>query len=189
MKEYIIGIDEVGRGPLAGPVMVAVVAMPLSLKIDDLKDSKALTEFQREEWFEWLSRHPEIKYEVAQVSSKIIDRINITQAANLAATRAYKKLNMPGFVILDAGLKLNISSGVNFQSMVKADEKYDCVKLASIVAKVLRDRLMKKYHKQYPQFGFDRNKGYGTEEHIAALVSTGKSPLHRESFIKKILLG
>jgi ribonuclease HII len=187
MKEYIIGIDEVGRGPLAGPVMVAALAMPISLKIDDLRDSKALTEFQREEWFEWLSLHPEIKYEVAQVSPLVIDRINITQAANLAATRAYKKLNMPGFVILDGGLKLNISSGVNFQTIIKADERYDCVKLASIAAKVLRDRLMKRYHKIYPQFGFDRNKGYGTEEHLAALISNGKSPLHRNTFLKKIL--
>ena len=200
-KKYSIGIDEVGRGPLAGPVVVAAVAIPRGFRIwnlesGELKDSKKLSPKKREKWFKYVKNHPRILYTAARVTPKVIDRINITNAANLAATRALKKLNSRFYILnskilLDGGLHLQKNSDSRFQipnskTIVKGDEKYNCIKLASIVAKVTRDRYMSKIcHKKFPKYGFNIHKGYGTKTHILALKKHGFSPLHRLTFIKK----
>jgi len=195
---YIIGIDEVGRGPLAGPVLVCALALPekwgdqnAKRIIKKVKDSKQLTAAQREEWYVWIKNNPEINYAVARVSPKIIDTINITQAANRAANRAYqkvlKKLNPTSFTlhpILDAGLKL--PKHILHKTIVKADEKYPAVALASIIAKVTRDRSMIREHARYPQYDFAKHKGYGTPRHRQAIKRHGPCHLHRLTFIKNL---
>lgn len=195
----MIGIDEVGRGPLAGPVVVCALALPIQLKIESekrkIKDSKKLTALQRAVWYSWIKNNPKIKYAVARVNPKIIDRINITRAANRAAYRAYKKLNaqighhstsLPGSppsIIMDGGLCLPES--IPHRVIVKADEKYPAVALASIIAKVTRDRSMLREHKRYPHYDFAQHKGYGTAAHRQALKRHGFCPLHRVTFLKK----
>lgn len=205
INPYIIGIDEVGRGPLAGPVTVSAVAIPVNFKFSfhlkpKLKDSKQLTENQREAWFGRIKKYPEIYRAVASVYPKVIDRINISRAANLAATRAFKKLvgnylktTVGSRVFLDGGLFLNakvlsaIGCKIIPKTVVRADEKYNCVKLASIVAKVTRDKAMKRNHKKFPAYGFDEHKGYGTKSHIKAIKKYGPSLIHRQSFIKNFI--
>ncbi|OGY62300.1 MAG: hypothetical protein A2745_03660 [Candidatus Harrisonbacteria bacterium RIFCSPHIGHO2_01_FULL_44_13] len=211
---YTIGIDEVGRGPLAGPVVVAAVATT-KLKVSSLKfkvplrDSKKLSARQREKWFEWIkltnnqrqttNNGYKLLYATASVYPRVIDRINISRAANLAATRALARLlgsRVKGMgsrvtVLLDGGLYLNekslLASGYTLypRTIARGDEKYNCVKLASIVAKVKRDRLMRRYHKKFPQYGFNQHKGYGTGAHIAAIRRYGICPLHRLTFTGK----
>ncbi len=202
MKRFILGIDEVGRGCLAGPVVVAACALPVNLKFKSFKfkvpfkDSKKLSARQREEWFQWVKANPKISYAKASVYPKIIDRMNISQAANLAATRALKRLLANIFfflanskVILDGGLFVNQKSllaggyTLNPRTIVKADEKFNCVKLASIVAKVHRDKIMRRNHKKFPQYGFDQHVGYGTKIHVAAIRKHGYCELHRLSFL------
>ena len=209
---YVIGIDEVGRGPLAGPVTVAAVALPLKFKIINhrpktksknqkllpLRDSKKLSAKQREEWMRWIrgQRKEEsgkqlIFYATAGVYPKVIDRINITQAANLAASRALEKLvgmldvRSEMKILMDGGLYINHpTSHISPRTIIKGDEKYNCIKLASIIAKVKRDRIMKRNHKKFPQYGFDEHVGYGTKKHIAALKKHGPCSIHRRSFLK-----
>ena len=211
---YVIGIDEVGRGPLAGPVTVGAVALPLKFKIINhrpktksknqkllpLRDSKKLSAKQREEWMRWIrgQRKEEsgkqlIFYATASVYPKVIDRINISQAANLAAQRAFTKLGrmsgvrswMKARILLDGGLYINHpASHILPRTIIKGDEKYNCIKLASIIAKVKRDRIMKRNHKKFPQYGFDEHVGYGTKKHIAALKKHGPCSIHRRSFLK-----
>lgn len=203
---YIIGIDEVGRGPLAGPVTVAAVALSIKLKTKNLKlktklrDSKKLSHKQRERWFQYIIKESELPYATASVSPKIIDIINISKAANLAATRAFIKLTKnyklktkSCNIFLDGGLYLNkqtlVASGywLNPKTIIKGDEKIPSIALASIIAKVTRDRLMKKLHKKYPRYGFDKHKGYGTKQHIKTIKKHGRSPIHRKSFKIKLL--
>ena len=199
---YLIGIDEVGRGCLAGPVTVAVLLLPgrfnfrRTLNLPALKDSKKLSAQQRHKWFEWIKKRG-LLYVIARVYPRTIDRINISRAANLAATRAFKKLcSMLDIrdvrcVLLDGGLYLN-RSRVNSQELivktvVRGDEKYNCIKLASIVAKVTRDRVMKRNHKKFPQYEFDKHKGYGTKIHMAAIKKHGPSKIHRLTFLTKLV--
>ncbi|MEK9168320.1 MAG: ribonuclease HII [Patescibacteria group bacterium] len=206
--KYIIGIDEVGRGPLAGPVVVAALAVPTKLRIKNaelrknfksakLRDSKKLSLKQREIWFEYVKKHPKIFYAIASVSPKVIDKINISNAANLAVTRAFQKLvntyaiasvltknnNVNVKIFLDGGLYLNKKyPRLSASTIIKGDEKIPVISFASIVAKVTRDRMMRKLHKKYPQYGFDKHKGYGTKEHFKAIRKHGLSPIHRKSF-------
>lgn len=208
-----IGIDEVGRGPLAGPVVVAAVFLPPRFKLARLlkraknplrfnrrgkrfwmKDSKRLTLNQRLICYQTLKNHPKIKFSIAIVSPKIIDQINIAQAANLAVRRAYKNLskkllmlnvNCPvSNVLLDGGLRL--PENISHRTIVRGDQKYNAIKLASIIAKITRDRIMNRLRKLYPQYGFEEHKGYGTKKHLAALKMHGPSPIHRLSFLKFI---
>ncbi|MBI4993803.1 ribonuclease HII [Candidatus Wolfebacteria bacterium] len=208
IKKFIIGIDEVGRGSLAGPVVVAALALPEKFKIkkSDLKkfkltklrDSKKLSLSQREAWFNYIKKQM-LSHGIASVSPKIIDKINISQAANLAATKAFKKLIknykfLPAgrhgkikncLIFLDGGLYLNIenqSAGWRTKTIIKGDEKIPAISLASIVAKVYRDKLMKKLHKKYSQYDFINNVGYGTKKHIKAIKKIGYSSIHRKSF-------
>lgn len=185
MTNYMIGIDEVGRGSLAGPVVVAAVALPTNFQLKPpckLADSKKLTKNQRELWSRYIIDN--LPFSLARVYPVTIDRINISQAANLAATRAFKRLNLSGQVLLDGGLKLNTNQ--SHQSIIKGDEKYDAIKLASIVAKVHRDQIMINNHYLHDQYGFNRHKGYGTQFHLAALKKFGPCPLHRRSFLIKL---
>lgn len=202
-RKYIIGIDEVGRGPLAGPVNVAAILMPRNFQLSifnlpKLKDSKKLSAKQREKWFKFVKENGKIYYAVASVSPKIIDKINISKAANLAATRALarllanKKLATRGLkILLDGGLHLNtktlMTSGYwpNPKTLVRADEKIPAVALASIAAKVTRDRRMKNLHKKFPQYDFINNVGYATKKHIKALKKHGLADIHRKTFAKK----
>ncbi len=200
---WIIGIDEVGRGALAGPVAVAALALPQNFQKKylrqsasiKLRDSKKLSSKQREVWFRWV-KNQALPHAVALVSPKIIDRINISQAANLAATKAFLKLLTNNKqltinnckVFLDGGLyvqnktKLKNLKTYKFKTIIKGDEKIPAISLASIVAKVYRDKLMKKLHKKYPRYDFIHNVGYGTKKHIKAIKKYGLSSIHRRSF-------
>jgi len=189
-KKYVIGIDEVGRGPLAGPVTIAAAAMPGGLRVPGkLKDSKQLPHKQRESWERYIKNHSKIIYATASVYPKTIDRINIAKAANLAATRALKRLLSRHKIVmnkvnilLDGGLYLNIEAPA--RTIVRGDQKYSCIKLASIIAKVKRDRIMRRRHDDYPKYGFHEHKGYGTKIHTKALKRYGPCPIHRLTFIK-----
>ncbi len=211
--EWIVGVDEVGRGPLAGPVMVCVFTLPQNAKWFKeiklpLRDSKKLSAVQRELWLKEIKKavkRGEAFYVVKSVGVKTIDKINIKQAADLAATRAFQQLifnisksdqkdrvfkkfayanvlKMEKMeVILDAGLRINLP-GLKQRSLPKADEKFPVVSLASIVAKVKRDKYMELLDKKYPGYGFAKNKGYGTAEHYKALKKLGLSAVHRLTF-------
>ena len=190
---YVVGIDEVGRGSLAGPVVVAAVALPAGARFKDLRDSKKLSAKKREEWFAYV-KVESIAYMTARVYPKGIDTINISGAANLAARKSFLRLlevlggkkQKDLKIFLDGGLYL--SRGKVFlkkfypKTVIKADEKINAVKLASIVAKVTRDRYMIKLHEYYPRYGFDIHKGYGTKSHIKAIRRHGYSDAHRKSF-------
>ena len=185
---FIIGIDEAGRGPLAGPVVVAGIKSgsfrPKFLR--DIKDSKKLSAKRREEWFRILTDHPEIEWAVAMVSPKVIDRINIARAANLGARRVCDKLSFGGKklglaqVVLDGGLYLPLQ--IRHKTIIKGDEKVPVIAAASIIAKVTRDRIMRRLHKKYPQYGFDAHKGYATELHRGRVRLHGRSAVHRKTF-------
>ena len=198
-KSYIVGIDEVGRGPLAGPVTVVAVAMPKNLRFRGLKDSKKLTVGKRQEWFRYLRGQPNVFYAAASVTPVVIDRVNIAEAANLAATRSLSRLaknhkleTKNCKIFLDGGLYINENKSLKSEAyhpktVIKGDEKYNCIKLASIVAKVRRDRYMTKLHKIYPGYGFNEHKGYGTKRHRQAIKKYGPSKIHRLTFIKKYI--
>lgn len=202
-QRYFIGIDEVGRGCLAGPVVVTALAVPYELRIInnelcELRDSKKLTAKQREEWAAYIKKHPKIFFETTYVYPKGIERLNISQAANLAATRAIarlmtndKQLMTKSEIFLDGGLYLNeslvISHKLFVRTVVRGDEKFNCIKLASIVAKVSRDQAMRRLHRKFPVYGLDVHKGYGTKAHIAAIKKHGPSRIHRLTFISNLV--
>jgi len=186
-------LDESGRGPLAGPVTAAAVALWLAKiknqksKIKNLrgiKDSKKLTARKREEFYKVLTKHPNIKWGIGKVSEKVIDKINIKNAAELAMAKAVERLKIkPDFLIIDGNhvknLKLKIK---NSKLIVKADEKVFSCAAASILAKVTRDRIMMRYHKKYPKYRFDLHKGYPTRLHLKMLKKHGPCKIHRKSF-------
>jgi len=193
--QIVAGIDEVGRGCLAGPVAAAVVAIsnPRSNPRSDLgnignpgatsfRDSKLLSEKQREEIFEMVKQEPRIEWRVSFVWPKVIDRINIWQATLLAWQRSLKKLNpQPSFLFLDGKLgipRLKIAQ----QPIIKGDQKIFLLSLASIMAKVSRDRLMARLEKKYPGYGLAQHKGYGTKLHFKRLAKIGPCLIHRKSF-------
>ncbi len=187
----IIGIDEAGRGPLAGPVVVAGVKIHPALArrlLVGIRDSKKLSVRKREAWYRLLTRHPAVQWAVARVSPAVIDRINISAAGNLGASRVYRrlcpKLSLGQRALLDAGLKLPPS--IAQRTIIKGDEKISAIAAASIIAKVTRDRLMRRLHNQYPQYRFDLHKGYGTALHRAMIQKYGRCEMHRQSF--KIVL-
>lgn len=193
---FVIGIDEVGRGALAGPVVVACVlanrkGQIANRKLGKLRDSKKLTPKQREAWFEYFKGHPKIEYALARVYPRQIEKRNISRAANLAAKRAYKRLlawghgsRVMGQVYLDGGLFLgNGKQPKNARTIVRGDEKIKAIAAASIVAKVTRDRAMVRLAKQYPRYGFEVHKGYGTRAHMRAIKRYGPAKAHRLTFL------
>jgi len=185
-EKYVAGVDEVGRGPLAGPVVCCAVIMPIDsdLLIDGVDDSKKLSEKKR------ISLSEEIKskaldYVICEVSPEEIDEINILQATRLCMKRCVDGLKIKPDVLLVDALKLDVDCRQEF--IIKGDFKSYNVGSASIVAKVYRDNLMVEYDKIYPEYKFAKNKGYGTKDHITALKEKGACPLHRKTFIKNFL--
>lgn len=179
----VVGLDEAGRGPLAGPVVAGAVLLLPKFKIlnfkAQIKDSKQLTAKQREEAYKILTNHKNIKWGVGIVSEKIIDEINILEATKLAMQKAFKKLKAD-FLLLDGNFKIN--SIVRQMSIVKGDQKVMSIAMASIIAKVTRDRIMQKLHKKYPKYNFKKHKGYPTKFHVEVLKKHGLCPAHRKSF-------
>ena len=185
----IAGVDEVGRGPLAGPVVCAAVIMPLKEIeiIQGVDDSKKLSPKKRE-LLAKLIRERALAYTVYEVNEKIIDEINILQATRLGMKNALESLKIvPDTVITDGNMTLDISFPQ--RSIVHGDALSYSIGAASIVAKVFRDALMEEYAKTYPAYGFERNKGYGTAEHIRAIKEHGICPIHRRTFVKKFWAG
>ncbi len=184
-NKLIAGIDEVGRGPLAGPVCVACVIMPLDDIIDGVDDSKKLSEKRREE-LAMLIKQKAIAYNIQMISPKIIDEINILEATKLCMKNAIENLGVkPDIVLVDAINKLDTS--VKIRGIIKGDALSYSIGSASILAKVERDNLMKEYAKTFPEYGFEKHKGYGTKLHIEALKKYGATNIHRNSFIKNFV--
>lgn len=174
------GMDEAGRGPLAGPVVAAAVVMPLDDVISGVDDSKKLTEKKREQLFDEIVKKA-IAYKICAVDEKVIDEINILNATKRAMTECVAGLSVrPDIVLIDA---VKLSLDVPTKSIIKGDALSYSIGAASILAKVYRDRLMREYDALYPWYGFAQNKGYGTKDHIDALKSVGPSPIHRRTFI------
>jgi len=183
-KTLIGGCDEVGRGPLAGPVVCCAVVMPFKqeLVIDGVNDSKKLTPKKREELYHKIIAVA-LDYQVSFVSETVIDEINILQATKVCMNDCINHLKMiPDMMLIDAVQGLAIFCP--YQSIIKGDEKSYSIACASIVAKVTRDHYMEKMDEIYPLYHFFKHKGYGTKEHIAALKQYGPSPIHRKTFIK-----
>lgn len=185
--KFIAGVDEVGRGPLAGPVVTACVIMDLEHLIDGVDDSKKLSEKRREELFDQILSHA-ISYKVSAVSESRIDEINILEATKECMKNSISGLTIaPDVVLVDA---VNLE-GVNIElcPIVKGDAKSYNIACASILAKVTRDRLMCDMDNVYPGYNFKKHKGYGTKEHIEAIRTLGASPIHRKSFVKNFVQG
>jgi ribonuclease HII len=178
---FIAGIDEAGRGPLAGPVAAAAVILPKDVVISDLNDSKQLSGEKREKLFD-IIKEKSLSYAVEIVDNTIIDQINILQATFLAMSNAVSKLKLkPELCLIDGNHKVP-SLIFDQTSVIGGDAKSACIAAASILAKVTRDRLMVEYAKQYPVYEFEKHKGYGTKKHIEALKKHGHCLLHRTTF-------
>ena len=179
---YLCGIDEVGRGPLAGPVYAAAVILPEDSDILYLNDSKKLSEKKREELYDVIMEKA-VSVGIGFSTHERIDEINILQATFEAMTKAVNSLDpKPGALLIDA-VHIPQLEAYKQVSIIKGDAKSVSIAAASIIAKVTRDRLMAEYDKQYPEYGFASNKGYGSADHIAALKKYGPCPIHRRSFI------
>ena len=181
---FVCGVDEAGRGPLAGPVVVGAVVLPRDSFIEGINDSKKISEKKREVLYETITNEA-ISYGVGVVSQDKIDDINILNATKLALTMALKELKVkPDLIIVDALDKID-TLGIPYISMVKGDAKIYSVAAASIIAKVTRDRMMQEWDAIYPAYGFAKHKGYGTAFHIEAIKENGLCLIHRRSFIKE----
>ena len=183
----VCGIDEAGRGPLAGPVCAAAVLLPEGLVIDGLNDWKKLSEKKRELLFPVIEENA-LAFGIGFADEKEIDEINILQATFLAMERAMAQLAPPPELALIDGNRSK-DFGLPVRTIVKGDSLSASIAAASILAKVTRDRLMEQYDEQYPQYGFAVHKGYGTKRHYAALREYGPCPIHRQTFLKKFYAG
>ena len=180
-KKYIAGVDEVGRGPLAGPVVCASVIMPLDDIIAGIDDSKKISEKKREALFEVI-KEKAICYSICEISEQEIDQINILNAVKKCMTNAVETLAVKPDITLVDGVDTNLN--LNAEYIVKGDSKSYTIGCASILAKVYRDNLMKEYAKEFPEYGFEKHKGYGTKTHIEKIKEIGPCKLHRRTFIK-----
>ena len=178
--EFIGGMDEAGRGPLAGPVVAAAVIMPLDCVIEGVDDSKQVSEKKRERLYDEIIQKA-IAYKICLVDEKTIDEINILNATKKAMTECVQGLSVRPDVVLVDAVKLALE--VPTKAIIKGDALSYSIAAASILAKVYRDRLMREYDKQYPQYGFAKHKGYGTKDHIEAIRTYGPCPIHRRTFI------
>ncbi|WP_034303498.1 ribonuclease HII [Alkalibacterium sp. AK22] len=175
----IAGIDEVGRGPLAGPVVSAAVMLPEDIELIGINDSKQLSLKDRVKWFDVITEKA-LAVSVSVVSAEVIDQLNIYQATRLSMKEAIANLTYaPDHILVDA---MHIDTSISQEKIIKGDAKSISIAAASIIAKVTRDRLMEDYDRQFPGYGFSRNVGYGTKEHLAGLEKYGPSPIHRFSF-------
>lgn len=181
----VCGVDEAGRGPLAGPVCAAAVILPRDLIIEGVNDSKKLSEKKRELLFDIIKGQAKA-YGIGWASVEEIEKINILNATMLAMKRAVESLNIKAdFAYIDGNRKPDLD--IPCETIIKGDAKSTSVAAASILAKVSRDRLMLEYAKQYPEYGFDKHKGYGTKVHNEAILKHGACPIHRMSFLRKLL--
>ncbi len=182
--QLICGVDEAGRGPLAGPVCAAAVILPVDLEIEGLNDSKKLTEKRRESLYDIIVEKA-LVYGIAMATEQEIDEINILQATFLAMSRAVEKLEIrPELVLVDGNREPDFGE-LPVKTIVKGDSKSANIAAASILAKVTRDRYMMEMDEKYPQYGFALHKGYGTQKHYEALRSYDACEIHRRSFLKK----
>ena len=183
--KYLAGVDEAGRGPLAGPVVAAAVVFSKNTFIKGVNDSKKLTESKREELFDKIVSKASA-FSVSVIDHYVIDEINILNASLMAMKKAVEKLNIkPDLILVDGNRKFQ--SDIPVIPIVKGDAKSFSIAAASILAKVTRDRLMKKLSVDYPVYLWEQNKGYPTKQHREIIQKLGPSPLHRKSFLKKIL--
>lgn len=184
--KYIAGIDEAGRGPLAGPVVVGIAIMKPDSFIEGVNDSKKLSEKKREQLYEQIISEA-IDWTVGIVDQKEIDEINILNATKKALHMAISNLKVkPDRILVDA-LEHIDTYGIPYTSIIKGDAKIYSISVASIIAKITRDRIMQKYDEIYPEYGFSGHKGYGTAKHIQAIKEYGPCSLHRKTFIKKFV--
>ncbi len=195
--KYIAGIDEAGRGPLAGPVVVACCLMPKDSMIEGVNDSKKVSEKKREKLYELITQEA-ISYGVGIIGQKEIDEINILQATKKGLTIAIKEMekklaenpelgvNKPDAILVDALTKID-TDGIPYKSIIHGDAISYSIACSSIIAKVTRDRIMRQWDEIYPEYGFAKNKGYGTAAHIKAIKEYGLCPLHRISFTKNFM--
>jgi len=187
MPKYIVGIDEVGRGPLAGPVTVAALAAPVGLKFKNIKDSKKLSAKKREEWLSLFKNDPKILYTISSVSHSVIDKKGISYALRVAVKRCIWK-----FKIKNSKLKILLDGSLyappeyKQRTIIKGDEKIPIIAAASIIAKVTRDRKMVRLAKKYSKYGFEIHKGYGTKFHLRMIRRHGLSQIHRKSFCTRL---
>ena len=182
---HICGVDEAGRGPLAGPVCAAAVILPEGKIIEGVNDSKKLSEKKREALFEVIKAEA-ASYSIAFATVEEIEEMNILNATMLAMRRAVEGLSLPAdYAMIDGNRLPDLS--IDSEYIIKGDAKSLSIACASILAKVSRDRLLYQYAAEYPQYQFDKHKGYGTKAHVAALKAFGPCPYHRLSFLKKIL--
>lgn len=182
--KYIAGIDEVGRGPLAGPVVTCAVILKSDVLIEGINDSKKVSETKREKLFDIITKNC-VAYGLGMASEKKIDEINILNATKNAMIESVNNLEVrPEHLLIDA---INLGIDIPITPIIKGDAFSISVAAASIIAKVTRDRMMVAYDEIYPEYGFAKNKGYGTSEHVVALKKYGPCPIHRMSFIKNIL--
>ncbi len=183
--EYICGVDEAGRGPLAGPVFAAAVILPDGLIIEGVNDSKKLTEKKREALFDVICEKA-LAYNISAVDEATIDEINILQATYQAMTDAVNGLDIKPDVALIDGNRIPPQLEIKSKCIVKGDALSMSIACASILAKVSRDRFMLRIAEMYPEYMFEKHKGYGTALHVEKILEYGASPVHRKSFLKKI---
>lgn len=180
----VCGVDEAGRGPLAGPVCAAAVILPQNCEISGLNDSKKLTEKQREQLFP-IIKAKAISYSIAFATVEEIESVNILNATFIAMNRAINGLSVPSDYALIDGNKIPTGIKIPAEFVVKGDSKSMSIAAASVLAKVTRDKLMLEYDEKYPQYEFKKHKGYGTKLHYEKIMQYGESPIHRSSFLKK----
>ncbi len=182
---YIGGIDEAGRGPLAGPVVAAVVVFKPNTKIEGINDSKKLSEAKRDELFD-IIKEQALDYGIGIVNNNDIDEVNILNATYMAMKKAINCLEKtPDYLLIDATTIPGVQ--VDQKPIIKGDSKSISIAAASILAKVTRDSIMYQYDEMYPEYGFKGHKGYGTKEHYEAIEKHGITPIHRKSFLKNVL--
>lgn len=183
---YICGIDEAGRGPLAGPVVVACVIMPKDSIIEGVNDSKKVSEKKREELYEKILDEA-ISYGIGIIDQEEIDKINILNATKEGLTKSLQELEVkPDLILVDALTKID-TLGTPYTSIIKGDSKSYSIAAASIIAKVTRDRIMRQWDEIYPVYGFEKHKGYGTAAHIEAIKKYGLCSIHRKTFTKNFI--
>lgn len=184
--DAVAGVDEAGRGPLAGPVVAAACVVASDVRIEGIHDSKLLTEPERELLYDALVAHPGVSWAVSVIDHDVIDEINILQATMRAMERAVASLPSPPQLVLVDGPRvpagLASDEALTAEPVVKGDSKSYSIAAASVIAKVTRDRIMMKVHAEYPQYGFAQHKGYPTRDHVAAVHRHGPCPIHRRTF-------
>jgi len=183
-NKYVVGIDEAGRGPLAGPVTIAAVAGSAGRILKGIKDSKKLSVKKREIWRKIIKNN--FEYHCVFVSHKKIDKIGIQKSAHLGIQKVLEKFSKKANLVLLDGL-LKAPKKYKQKTIIKGDEKIPLISAASIIAKVARDKKMLAFHKKFPQYCFDKHKGYGTKLHYKKIKKHGLCPIHRRTFLKKVL--